>query len=244
MKFKVHSWELVTAVDGPGTRLDIFFQGCPLRCQFCHNPDTWLASGGKEIDTSEVIEKTKRYKHIFDTTEGGITLTGGEVLMQADAAREILQSSKKLGVHTCLDTSGAGSDKLDTDFIKLLDLVLLDIKGATPEIASNITRTNNYNHGIFFQMDSFARKLLKAKVELRFRYVLLPKIPDEQLFEIKTYVTKLENEFNTKIPIDILPFHQMGTTKYENLNLPYVLKDLPTPSKDEILHAKKILNNV
>ena len=129
----IHSWELVTAVDGPGTRMTVFLNGCPLRCLYCHNPDTFLMKDGAPVSDTELLSRIARYRRIFRTTNGGITLSGGEVLMQPQFAKRILLGAKEMGVHTCIDTSGFLGANCDDEMLDAIDLVLLDVKSGNEE---------------------------------------------------------------------------------------------------------------
>ena len=135
----IHSWELVTAVDGPGTRMTVFLNGCPLRCLYCHNPDTFLMKDGAPISDVELLNKIRRYRRVFKATNGGITLSGGEVLMQPAFAKRIILGTKEMGIHTCIDTSGYLGANCDEEMLDNLDLVLLDVKSGFPETYKEVT---------------------------------------------------------------------------------------------------------
>ena len=135
----IHSWELVTAVDGPGTRMTVFLNGCPLRCLYCHNPDTFLMKDGAPVSDTELLSRIARYRRIFRTTKGGITLSGGEVLMQPHFAKRILLGAKEMGVHTCIDTSGYLGANCDDEMLDAIDLVLLDVKSGDEETYKKAT---------------------------------------------------------------------------------------------------------
>ena len=135
----IHSWELVTAVDGPGTRMMVFLNGCPLRCLYCHNPDTFLMKDGAPVSDTELLSRIARYRRIFRTTKGGITLSGGEVLMQPQFAKRILMGAKEMGVHTCIDTSGFLGANCDDEMLDAIDLVLLDVKSGNEETYKKAT---------------------------------------------------------------------------------------------------------
>ena len=135
----IHSWELVTAVDGPGTRMTVFLNGCPLRCLYCHNPDTFLMKDGAPVSDTELLSRIARYRRIFRTTKGGITLSGGEVLMQPQFAKRILMGAKEMGVHTCIDTSGFLGANCDDEMLDAIDLVLLDVKSGNEETYKKAT---------------------------------------------------------------------------------------------------------
>jgi pyruvate formate lyase activating enzyme len=235
----IHSWELATAVDGPGTRLVIFFQGCRLRCLFCHNPDTWQFTSDNELLSKQVdheIEEMqglfRRYQHLFEITGGGITLSGGEVLRQKEEAFTLLKIAKGLSIHTCIDTSGDGVGKLTDQELELLDLVLLDIKAPNAELYQEITGLN-----IFDEVLNFARRLEQKQIMFRWRFVLVPELNDSDDFldGIKTVISQFS------APLDILPFHQLGSSKYQDLQFKYRLKNFRAATKEDVDHAESII---
>ena len=135
----IHSWELVTAVDGPGTRMTVFLNGCPLRCLYCHNPDTFLMKDGEPVEASELLRRMRRYRGVFRASKGGITLSGGEVLMQPAFAGRLLAGAKKMGIHTCIDTSGFLGANASDEMLDNIDLVLLDVKSGDEETYKKVT---------------------------------------------------------------------------------------------------------
>lgn len=237
----VNSWELATAVDGPGTRLVIFLQGCKLRCQFCHNPETWTIPtsdrsediSSSVMDISQITALMTRYKHIFDATSGGITFSGGEALLQKDAVFEVLKFAKQEHIHTCLDTAGYGASSISDEFLELVDLVLLDIKAPSPEKYLEITRVD-----IFDEVINFASRLKAMQINFRWRFVLVPGLTDGESFlnGIKNVVSKFD------VPIDVLPFHQMAISKYDDLNINYSLKGYRSATQEDVILTKPFFN--
>ncbi|MEX3611186.1 pyruvate formate-lyase-activating protein [Rothia sp. LK2588] len=222
----VHSWELVTAVDGPGTRLTIFMNGCPLRCLYCHNPDTFNMRDGQPIEAEDLIKRIKRYRKVFRSTGGGITISGGEVLMQRAFAWNILMGAKSLGIHTCIDTSGFLGAAATDDFLESVDLVLLDVKSGDPAIYKNLT-------GRELQPTiDFGDRLNALGKEVWIRFVSVPGYTDsyENVEKVADIVCRWPNSVSR---VEVLPFHQMGTDKWETLGLDYKLKDVQPPSKEE-----------
>ena len=169
----IHSWELVTAVDGPGTRMTTFLSGCPLQCQYCHNPDTMAMRNGEPVEAMDLLKRIKRYRKIFRATKGGITLSGGEVLMQPAFALKILKGAKAMGVHTAIDTSGFLGRHASDEMLDNVDLVLLDIKSGDPETYKEVT-------GRELQPTiDFGDRLAERGIEMWVRFVLVPGLTDD-----------------------------------------------------------------
>ena len=225
----VHSWELVTAVDGPGTRMTVFLNGCPLRCLYCQNPDTLQMRDGEPVTADELLARIGHYRGIFDTTGGGITLSGGEVLMQAAFAARILWGAKELGVHTAIDTSGFLGAHLSDAALADTDLVLLDVKSGDEEIYHRLTG------GRLEPTLEFGRRLAtEGRVEVWIRYVLVPELTDRwvDVERVADYVASLNQlRSGTVTRVEVLPFHQMGRDKWHMLGRAYELEDTPPPSE-------------
>ena len=234
----VHSTESFGTVDGPGVRFVVFLQGCPMRCQYCHNPDTWKMNTGSVRSAQSLIKDYERNAAFY--TKGGITVTGGEALMQIDFVLELFTLAKQKNIHTCLDTSGVTyrpgqssyNEKLDA-LMKVTDLVMLDIKYIDPE--GHKTLTGHDNAGIL----AFARYLEEKQVDVWIRHVVVPGITDDedQLTRLGSFLGTLSNVK----ALDVLPYHIMGITKYEQLGLDYPLKGVPPTTKDQAAKAKKII---
>ena len=240
MKGKIHSFESFGTVDGPGIRYVIFFKGCPLRCKFCHNPDTWTFEGSKEYEVDEVVNQAMKYKNYF-MRNGGITITGGEPLVQIDFAIELLKKFKALGVHTAVDTSGFMFDPNNEEsvnkhkeLIKYADLFLLDIKQIDNDKHIDLTGKPNTN------TLAFAKFLSDNNKDMWIRHVLVPGITTnvDDLKKLKEFIDTLK----TVKKIEVLPYHTMGVVKYQNLNIDYPLKGVLPPTKEEVKMAKEILN--
>lgn len=239
MKGYVHSIETFGTVDGPGVRYVVFVQGCPMRCQYCHNPDTWKPQIGETRDTDELITDFEKYKP-FLGPEGGITVTGGEPLLQIDFVTELFEKARAKGYHTCLDTSGIvfnpDNQELMDKFERLLKvtcLVLLDIKHIDPEEHKKLTSQPNAN------ILAFARYLNEKNVDVWIRHVVVPGITDKE-----EYLTRLGEFLGTLDNIkalDILPYHTMGVVKYENLGIEYPLAGLEACSTEKGAQARQII---
>ncbi len=233
----VHSIETFGAFDGPGIRYVLFLQGCPLRCKFCHNRDTWGTQENRLMTTDEVITDFKKYRAFYKG--GGITVSGGEATLQMEFLTELFKKCKELGIHTCLDTAaGTYSIKRQAEFEELLkytDLVLLDIKHIDNEKHKWLVGAPNTN------ILEFAEYLNELKKPTILRHVLLPGInsQDEYLIKLREFIDHLDN----MVGIDILPYHKKGILKWEKLGIPYELGDVEEPSKELVRHAEEVLKN-
>ncbi|MFE5308148.1 pyruvate formate-lyase-activating protein [Isoptericola sp. NPDC056605] len=228
----VHSWELVTAVDGPGTRLTVFLSGCPLRCLYCHNPDTLAMKDGEPVLAEDLLARVARYRGIFTATGGGLTLSGGEVLMQPAFAARVLRGAKELGVHTTLDTSGfLGANATDA-MLDDTDLVLLDIKAGDEETYRRVTGRS------LAPTLRFGRRLAERGVKVWVRFVLVPGLTDdpENVAAVARHAADIEAARpGTVERVEVLPFHQMARDKWAELGRTYELDDTqpPTPEATE-----------
>lgn len=236
MTGRVHSIETMGAVDGPGLRFVLFLQGCPLRCRYCHNPDTWDPRGGRETESSAVLAEVKKYRHYFGR-QGGVTVSGGEPLAQLDFLLELFAQLRAEGIHTALDTSGAlyeESDERYTRLLSLTDLVLLDIKHIDPEVCRRLTGRDNRAEL------AFARRCAREGVPLWIRQVLLPGWTDgeDDLLATRRFLDGLGSAVRRR---EVLPYHTMGKEKYKRLGIPYPLEGVPVPGADDILRAKQDL---
>ncbi len=223
MTGKVHSIQSLGTLDGPGVRFVVFLQGCNLRCGCCHNPDTWDCNGGREASVSEIIEKVQRYKGYFGK-DGGITLSGGEPLLQAGFAERIFSECKKIGIHTCLDTSGS---ILNDDVFKLLDVtdrVLLDVKYPTDEQYRRYVGC-----GIKTPLD-FLAVLNQKNIPTTLRQVTIPTLNDSD--ESIEFLNGLAEQYPCVDKIELLPFKKICTVKYEQMGLPFRFESFDTPSSD------------
>lgn len=220
----IHSWELVTAVDGPGTRLTIFFSGCPLRCLYCHNPDTMLAKDGQDVSIDELITLVKRYRTVFRATGGGITLSGGEVLQQPQFAARLLRAAKELGVHTTIDTSGFLGRNVTDEMLADIDLVLLDVKSGDEETYKRVTSRE------LAPTIAFGDRLAANGTEIWGRFVLVPGYTDS--FDNVERVADIMARWPSLSRAEVLPFHQMGADKWKRLGRTYELDDVEPPSNE------------
>ncbi|MBQ4052997.1 MAG: pyruvate formate lyase-activating protein [Clostridia bacterium] len=238
MTGRIHSFESFGTVDGPGIRFVTFLQGCPLRCQYCHNPDTWGA-GGEEHTAEAVVQRALRYKNYFGD-KGGVTVTGGEPLLQIDFVIELFTLLKAKGIHTCVDTSGitfkadnAASVEKHKKLLEVTDLFLLDIKHIDEEACKKLTGQSNEN------TLAFAKFLSDNQKPIWIRQVLVPGVTDdeESLLRTKAFIDTLSSVEK----VEVLPYHTMGVVKYERLGMEYPLKDVKSPTKERVMHAKRIL---
>ena len=237
MTGRIHSFETFGTVDGPGVRFVVFFQGCVLRCQYCHNPDTWSFNLGTEYEASDIIKRMLRNKEFYLT--GGITATGGEPMCQIDFLIELFSLAKKEGIHTCLDTSGVMFDKTKPDkvdkLLALCDLVMLDIKHIDNDKHLALTTKNNTN------ILDFAKYISQKGTKLRIRYVLVPTLTDNESDLIS--LGKFLKELKTLEKIEVLPYHTLGKVKYQALNLPYPLENIPEATSEQAEKALSIIQN-
>lgn len=230
----IHSIETLGTVDGPGIRFVIFMQGCPLKCKYCHNRDTWEIGQGTNYTVDEIVKKVLRSKPYFEASNGGVTVSGGEPLLQSNFVLELFKKLKKYKIHTAIDT--AGSLPL-TDTIKELlqytDLVLLDIKHINNE--KNIELTGSPNTHNF----NFAKYLNEQKIPMWINQVIVPGITDDPN-DLKAEKEFLKNFTNIE-KVRLLPYHSLGKFKWEEMNLDYPLKDIREANSEDIENAKKIL---
>ena len=227
MKGRVSSLQSLGTVDGPGLRYVIFLQGCPLRCVYCHNPETWDPAGGREYAPEELVEKVLRCRAYFGE-QGGVTVSGGEPLLQAPFVTELFRQLKEAGIHTALDTSGAGDLKQAAQVLDWTDLVLLDLK--FPDEAGY----RRYCRGSWAQTQAFAALAGEKRVPLWVRHVVVPGLNDslEDLRAIKAQAESLPG-FQK---LEWLPFHNMCLEKYQQLGLPFPLEGTPAMEDQDLAH--------
>ena len=239
---RINKLETFGSVDGPGVRFVVFVQGCPMRCQFCHNPETWDFKGDKagayDISAQDLLKKALRYQSYWGK-DGGITVSGGEPLAQMDFLIEFFEAAKAAGVHTCIDTSGVNFVRNEPYFGKFkrlmaaTDLLLVDIKNIDPAEHKKLTGHDNKNI-----IDMF-RYLDEIHKPIWIRHVLVPGMSDNDELLIKTreFIDTLHNVEK----VEVLPYHALALAKYQELGIDYVLKDVKSPSPERIANAKKIL---
>lgn len=237
----IHSIESFGSVDGPGVRFVVFFQGCPMRCAYCHNPDTWEMADGKEMSADEILQKMLRNRDFYE--KGGMTATGGEPMMQMDFLIELFTKAKTEGIHTCLDTSGIMFTGLKEDgtpvnekiveLMKVTDLVMLDIKHMDDAAHKDLTAQSNQH------ILEFARYLDAIGKTVWIRHVVVPGITlqEEELSELGRFLSTLHNVEK----LEVLRYHALGKVKYENLGIDYRLKDTPQLTKDEGAWAEAVI---
>ena len=238
VKGYIHSTESFGSVDGPGVRFIIFVSGCPMRCQFCHNPDTWKMQDGELKTTDELLKTALRYKSYWKD-KGGITVSGGEPLMQMDFLIDLFKKAKEQGVHTNIDTSGAVFTKEEPFFgklqelLKYTDMLMLDIKHIDDEQHKILTGQSNKN------ILEFARYLSDIKKPIWIRHVLVPgrSDKDEYLERLHDFIETLDNVER----VEVLPYHTLGVYKWKELGIPYQLEGIDPPSKERVENANRIL---
>ena len=233
MKGRIHSVESFGTVDGPGIRLVVFMQGCPMRCFYCHNPDTWDISGGSEMSVDEIVSLFMRHRPFY--SGGGVTVTGGEPLLQLDFLIELFSRLKERGIHTCLDTSGitfknATRSRFD-ELMRCTDLVMLDVKHADDEKHKQLTGHSNSSPL------AFAEYVSECGVDLWIRHVVVEGYTDDpdDLFRLGTLIGKLK----TLKALDVLPYHDLGAAKYRELGIPYPLEGVTPLPRERAKEARE-----
>ena len=232
---RVHSIETFGTLDGPGIRFVIFLQGCPLKCLYCHNRDTWDTNLGNITEVADLISEIKRYVPYMKSSGGGVTVSGGEPLLQAKIITELFKELHKLDIHTCIDTAGSLPINDDiTSLLKVTDLVLLDIKHIDDEKSKILTGLSNKNN-----LD-FAKYLSNNNFPVWIRQVILPSYTDDEndLLKLKDFIESLSNVEK----IELLPYHDLGKFKWKELGFEYSLNDVKSATQEDINRAKTILN--
>lgn len=232
----IHSTESFGAADGPGVRFIVFMQGCHMRCRYCHNPDTWKMDGGDEVTADEILKRALRFKPYWGK-DGGITISGGEPLLQIDFVIELFKKAKELGINTCIDTAGNPFAKEEPFFskfeelMKYTDLLLLDLKEINPARHKDLTGFDNSN------IIEMAKYLSEINKPVWIRHVLVPEHSDfdEDLDALGDFIDTLSNVDR----VEILPYHTLGKFKWENLGIPYSLESISPPSAERIENAKQ-----
>ena len=237
----VHSLESFGSADGPGVRYIIFLSGCAMRCQFCHNPDTWDMQKGTLYTAKELIDRAWRYRNYWGK-DGGITISGGEPLLQIDFLLEFFKLAKAKGIHTTLDTAGNPFTREEPFFgkfrklMELTDLVMLDFKEMDGVRHKELTGVANDN------ILDLARYLSDTGKDMWIRHVLVPGLTDQE-DDLKAMRGMLD-ELKTVKKVEILPYHSLGLFKWQNLGIPYTLEGVPAPTKEEVERAEKLLGIV
>ena len=235
---KIHSVFSGGTVDGPGIRFVVFMQGCPLRCKYCHNPDSWNIKNGEERSVNDLLNEIVRYKSYYGQ-KGGVTVSGGEPLLQIDFVTELLKQAKSRGINTAVDTSGFTFDISNDEVVKkhelldeYVDLYLLDIKHIDDDRHKSLTGVHNQN------TLNYAKWLSSRGKRIWIRHVLVPSLTDddESLIKLSEFIKTINVE-----KVEVLPYHTMGEVKYQNLGIEYPLKGIEPPSKEVVEKAKRIL---
>jgi pyruvate formate lyase activating enzyme len=242
MKGFIHSIETCGTVDGPGLRYVLFTQGCVLRCQYCHNADTWEIGKGKEMTVEEIIDDVKTYLPFINASGGGITVSGGEPLLQIDFLTELFKACKQLGIHTAIDSSGgcytteASFQQKLNELLSYTDLILLDLKHIDEKKHRKLTGKTNKH------ILQFARFLSEKNVPVWIRHVLVPTITEDpnDLRRLAAFIRTLNNVKK----IEILPYHKLGVYKWKALGLKYPLEGIEPPSEESVQMAQRILNGM
>ena len=233
MEGRIHSFESLGAVDGPGVRFVVFMQGCSLKCKYCQNRDTWNLKGGTTYSSDEIVEKILRYKN-YIMPNGGVTISGGEPLLQTKFLIELFTKLKQYNIHTCIDTSGSVvlTDEIK-ELINLADLFLLDIKCINDEKAINLTGVSNKKEL------EFARYLSNINKAMWIRQVLVPGYTDNEqdLIKLREFISTLKSVEK----VEVLPYHDLGKFKWEQLGEVYPLENVRTANNDDVKRAKEIL---
>lgn len=225
----IHSIETFGALEGPGIRYVAFLQGCPLHCLYCHNPDTWAAAGGRFVTAGELFQDILQYRNFI--ARGGVTLSGGEPLLQAEFCHAVLQLCKQEKIHTAIDTSGCIPLSRSRCCIDTADLILLDMKAVSPDLCQKITGQDNRNA---IETLNYCEKIGRS---VWIRHVVVPGLTmvPEQLADLAKFL----KGYSCIKRVDLLPFHKLGAYKWEQLQLPFSLQDTPIPDAEEILQIKE-----
>ena len=234
MRGSVHSWDVSTGVDGPGTRFVVFTQGCPLRCQYCHNPETWRMRDATPVESAALVAEAAKYVPFIRAAGGGATVSGGEPLLQPRFTTALLDGFRTLGLHTALDTSGYLGARAGSALLAVTDLVLLDIKSWDRALYRRLTGRDLH------PTLAFARRLadLPEPLPVHLRFVLVPGLTDaaENVAGVARFAASLGNVQR----VDVLPFHKLGTAKYAALGIPFPLADTPTPTAEQVSSARAV----
>jgi pyruvate formate lyase activating enzyme len=228
----IHSFQSLGTVDGPGVRFVVFFQGCALRCLYCHNPDTWDMEGGTVRSSHELAQNALHYREYFGS-RGGVTLSGGEPLLQAEFSAAFFRECKKNGLHTCLDTSGVIFNDAVAELLSYTDRVLLDVKYPTDELYQ---RHVGCTLGNVLQ---FLDELNERKIPTTIRQVLIPSLNDTH--ENAEFLARLKRDHSVVDQIEILPFKKLCTVKYERLSIPFPFADFAEPTDSDVSRIEKMI---
>ena len=233
---RVHSYESGGTVDGPGNRFVVFMQGCPLRCQYCHNPDTWNLKAGKLIPAQDVVDEVLKYENFMSFSHGGVTFSGGEPLVQKGALVPIFEELKKHNIHIALDTAGTTNiDDVTLNLLDNTDLVMLDIKHLVSTEHKHLTGMGNEKTYAFLEV------LKQKNIRTWIRWVIVTNFNDS--IEYATKFSELVKQYPNVELVELLPYHQHGVYKWKELGLDYPLKDTPEPEKETVKALAKVLED-
>ncbi|TIC85525.1 pyruvate formate-lyase-activating protein [Nocardioides sp. GY 10127] len=225
----VHSWDVVTGADGPGTRFVTFLAGCPLRCAYCHNPDTWKRRNGTPTTVAELVSRMHSFKRFIAASGGGVTVSGGEPLLQPRFVEAYLRACKDDGMHTALDTSGYLGDRATDSLLDATDLVLLDVKSSDPDTYRDLTSVE------LAPTLAFGERLAARGLPVRVRFVLVPGVTDDPANVAG--VAELAAAWGNVERVDVLGYHRLGVAKYADLGLPYRLEGVEPPTAEQLAAA-------
>ncbi len=228
MRGRIHSFESMACADGPGVRFAVFFQGCPLRCAYCHNPDTWEGAGGSDYTVEEILQKALPYRPYFGK-KGGITVSGGEPLLQGEFLAELMKQAKEADLHTVLDTSASAGEAHWAKVLAYTDLALVDVKFTTEELY------RAHTGGSLQKVLSFMKAAENAGVPLWIRHVVVPNLTDKDLPQL----LELLEPFSNIQRLELLPFRKICLQKYRQLNLPFPAEQYPECSQELLASLQK-----
>ncbi len=233
-KGRIHSWETCGTVDGPGIRFIVFTQGCQMRCQYCHNRDTWDMKGGKEVTVAEIAAQLESYSPFFASSGGGITVSGGEALLQPEFVRDLFKAAQAMGIHTCLDTNGYAQNMTPVieELLDVTNLVMLDLKQINDDVHKELVGVSNK------RPMAFAQHIAQRQIPTWIRYVVVPGFSDdlpsaEKLAEFIAPMSNVEL-------VELLPYHELGAHKWDTLGFDYPLKGLKPPKTETMDSIKAI----
>lgn len=222
----VHSFQTGSGVDGPGVRIVAWLSGCQFKCVYCHNPDTWKLTNGMPVTLARAVEVVNQYRHSLRTMKGGLTVSGGEPLMQQRFVLNLCAAAQKLGVHTAVETNGYLGDRLSDQDLASIDLVMLGLKAISPDLHRRLTGND------IGPVHAFARRLAEQRRPVWVRFVVIPGWTDhmDEVGRMADFALSLGNVER----VDVLPFHQLGRFKWEKLGMEYQLRDAEPPSREKV----------
>jgi pyruvate formate lyase activating enzyme len=235
MKGKIHSIDSFSAVDGPGIRFVVFVQDCPMHCKFCHNPDTWACDAGRVVSVEEIMEQIIDAKPFFETSGGGVTISGGEPLMQPHFVRELLRQCKEQEIHTSIETSGFGSRNALEEILGYTDLVIFSLKAFWEKTQKKLSAANNR-----IILDNL-RFIDSKDIPIHLQYLVIPSINDSdaEIKELAQFIASLHSVTD----VELLPYHRLGVHKWEKLGLKYELEGITSPTPQQLEHIDALLQN-